>query len=55
MLWSASFFTQKSEKNDTLEIIKAKNHHYKAYILREHFNANNPTHLVSIAKDLGLV
>ncbi len=23
--------------------------------LREHFNANNPTHLVSIAKDLGLV
>lgn len=23
--------------------------------LREHFNANNPTHLVSIAKDLGLI
>ena len=23
--------------------------------LREHFNANNPTHLVAIAKDLGLV
>ncbi len=23
--------------------------------LREHFNANNPAHLVSIAKDLGLV
>tara|TARA_R110001583_G_scaffold68241_1_gene194396 strand:- start:807 stop:962 length:156 start_codon:yes stop_codon:yes gene_type:complete len=23
--------------------------------LREHFNANNSTHLVSIAKDLGLV
>jgi len=24
-------------------------------ILREHFNASNPTHLVSLAKDLGLV
>lgn len=27
----------------------------KIKFLREHFNANNPTHLVSIAKDLGLV
>jgi DNA-binding NarL/FixJ family response regulator len=24
-------------------------------LLKEHFNANNPTHLVSIAKDLGLI
>ena len=24
-------------------------------ILKEHFNANNPTHLVAIAKDLGLI
>ena len=27
----------------------------KLKFLREHFNANNPTHLVSIAKDLGLI
>ena len=27
----------------------------KIKFLREHFNASNPTHLVSIAKDLGLV
>ncbi len=27
----------------------------KIKFLREHFNANNPTHLVSIAKDLGLI
>lgn len=27
----------------------------KLKFLREHFNASNPTHLVSIAKDLGLV
>lgn len=41
------------EKNWTPTSVSAIEKRLK--FLKEHFNANNPTHLVSIAKDLGLV
>ena len=41
------------EKNWTPRSISAIEKRLK--FLKEHFNANNPAHLVSIAKDLGLI